>query len=291
MSFHSYTKELFVEQVTQPGITYISKDEFGNYIFSYIAENNCGKYIFSYQNSIDDFESNDEDESKSCSDFESDSGSDDDYQSCCDSEVRNFPVSYYRNKIKSIINKYKKNHNYCESCKSEEELTCVHYKITISSIINSFLNSEGLTRKDQISGNLTKRFVKYYCNNSELRMLCNECSSRTDLDFKQPKKKTRRSATHKYRLEIRNQINRYKKKRLGNDTFYCDFCGSYEDITCDHYNMLFTEIINNFVKENNIDLHDPITDEINKKWKKYHKENCSLRLLCQDCHDDVNNQD
>ena len=86
--------------------------------------------------------------------------------------------------------------------------------------------------------------------------------------------------------------------QLENNTFIgiCDNCNiSTNDITTDHYLITFKHLYNTFINNENITLLDidVIEHELNElrikdntlaiRWKTFHDENATYRLLCKSC--------
>ena len=90
-----------------------------------------------------------------------------------------------------------------------------------------------------------------------------------------------------------------KKQFLVNNTILntliCNNCKDTENITTDHYKISYKEILDNFIKLNNINLCDimifedknntiRIKDEdLASKWLLYHDSKADYRLLCRSC--------
>lgn len=106
--------------------------------------------------------------------------------------------------------------------------------------------------------------------------------------------------TKAMRYSIVDQIVGYRNMQ---DKRVCVKCGSTDDIQVDHHKLLFIELKNNFINQyvNNVSSESltlPIEFDSNDfngkvfkssdknfedKWNEYHKNNATLRLLCQKC--------
>lgn len=62
------------------------------------------------------------------------------------------------------------------------------------------------------------------------------------------------------------------------DAICCNECGNVEYLHADHVEP-FRDLANNFILENGCDA----TEEWINEWKKYHKQNASLQILCASC--------
>ena len=76
----------------------------------------------------------------------------------------------------------------------------------------------------------------------------------------------------------------------------CVFCGDDDDIHTDHHNPSFMELKNRYLTQNTDTPHkfskragsnetcfEEEDWEWEKKWIKFHDDNCNLQLLCGDC--------
>lgn len=91
------------------------------------------------------------------------------------------------------------------------------------------------------------------------------------------------------RRMISPQIHEFKKSQK---ELVCDLCRSPKDIEVDHHSIAFRDIKDSFLRwlrESNIKEY-PEHEDFEKLWKIYHKKYAKLRLLCQECHDKVDNR-
>lgn len=95
------------------------------------------------------------------------------------------------------------------------------------------------------------------------------------------------------RYSVKEQIFEFKNT---NKNKPCELCGTYSDITADHI-IKFKKLKDDFLSENpdhpkefskskyGSEIFREEDIEFEKLWQEYHKKNATLRILCANCND------